>query len=99
MARISSYSQDPNLEGADRVIGTDASQANATVNFSLDSLGDFYARTGAADATRLGFRFNIGGIGQPGFDLIPNSIYFNSANLAELTTITVAPQTLSLIHI
>ena len=59
MARISTYSQDPNLEGADRVIGSDASQANATMNFSLNSLGDFYTKSGLADATRLGYRFRV----------------------------------------
>ena len=58
MARISSYSQDPNLEAQDRIIGSDVSNANATVNFSLASLGDFYTRSGLADATRLGYRFS-----------------------------------------
>ena len=99
MARISSYSQDPNLEGADRVIGTDASNANATVNFSLDSLGDFFVQSGIADATRLGYRFRIDGVNETTVDPIAGGGVFNfsgtNRDLAELTSIRISASDLA----
>ena len=95
MARISTYSQDPNLEGADRIVGSDASNGNATVNFSLNSLGDFFTKSGIADATRLAYRFNhvIGGA-PTNENIIPQGIYFNFSEtgsaFSTLTSVTVA---------
>ena len=83
MARISTYSQDPNLEGQDRVIGSDVSNANATMNFSLASLGDFFTRSGLADATRLGYTFNISSEVGSG-----NGSITYSGSTTELSTIT-----------
>ena len=83
MARISTYSQDPNLEGQDRVIGSDVSNANATMNFSLASLGDFFTRSGLADATRLGYRFNISQDAGSG-----NGSFTYSGSPSELSLIT-----------
>ena len=99
MARISSCSQDPNLEGADRVIGTDASNANATVNFSLDSLGDFFVQSGIADATRLGYRFRIDGVNETTVDPIAGGGVFNfsgtNRDLAELQNIRISASDLA----
>lgn len=41
MARISTYVKDTNLVGQDKVIGTDYNNSNATVNFPLNSIGEF----------------------------------------------------------
>lgn len=43
MARISTYGQDPNVQGSDRIIGTDGSD-KSTKNFSVTSLTDFLRR-------------------------------------------------------
>ena len=101
MARISSYSQDPNLEAQDRLVGSDVSNANQTVNFSLASLGDFYTRSGLADATRLGYRFNYiaGDVPTNGHSIIPMGIYlgfsssgtnFDNLNRVVISTTDVA---------
>lgn len=42
MARISSYGNDQDLEFTDRVIGTDGSGNNDTVNFTLQQLNTFW---------------------------------------------------------
>ena len=91
MARISSYNQDPNLEAQDRLVGSDVSNANQTVNFSLASLGDFYTKSGLADATRLGYRFNYiaGTAPVMGDDIIPMGIYFDNIDFSMVTSITV----------
>ena len=100
MARISSYNQDPNLEAQDRLVGSDVSNANQTVNFSLASLGDFYTRSGLADATRLGYRFNYiaGNVPANGHEIIPMGIYlgfssgtnFDNLNQVVISTTDVA---------
>ena len=100
MARISSYNQDPNLEAQDRLVGSDVSNANQTVNFSLASLGDFYTRSGLADATRLGYRFNYiaGDVPANGHEIIPMGIYlgfssgtnFDNLNQVVISTTDVA---------
>ena len=41
MARISTYVKDTDLSPQDKVIGTDYDNDNATVNFPLNSLGEF----------------------------------------------------------
>ena len=92
MARISTYSQDPNLEGQDRVIGSDVSNANATMNFSLDSLGEFYARSGVADATRLGFRFRILQ-NDPGTSIRSTTGYIDNKDLSMLSNLWVSTTT------
>jgi len=42
MARISTYIKDNNLSNQDKVIGTDYDNNNATVNFPLNAIGEFF---------------------------------------------------------
>lgn len=97
MARIATYAQDPLLEGQDRIIGSDTSNANATVNFSLASLGDFYTRSGLADATRLGYRFTIAGTGAPRTDINQGTGYIDfssGTDFANVRSVTISSRDL-----
>ena len=94
MARISSYSQDPNLQGGDRVIGTDATD-RSTKNFSLSSLGEFYARTGLADVGKTAYPFILQGNTDPGTNINTQGIYvpsdlFTSADPPNATNIFIS---------
>ena len=61
MARIDSYSNDNTITGGDKWIGTD--QANrSSVNFTVDAIAAYFARTGVADPSRLGYTFENGAI-------------------------------------
>ena len=66
MARIKSYDNDPTIQGGDKWIGTDLTD-NSTKNFTVDSIAEYFALTGKADPTGLGFvyDFNLGTL-QPG---------------------------------
>ena len=57
MARIQNIELDRNLTGADKFVGTDASN-NATVNFSIDQLSEYFLQTGYADPSRIGFVYD-----------------------------------------
>ena len=48
MARISTYTNDPTITGADKVLGTDAAD-NSSKNFTLTSLRDFVLEDGVFD--------------------------------------------------
>ncbi|MDA7993468.1 MAG: hypothetical protein MPJ25_10575 [Pirellulales bacterium] len=102
MARISTYNLDPNLQELDKVIGTDATD-RGTKNFNLRQLGDFYTRTGIADATRLGFRFDVQGVNSTdGLIANPDLIiemgsYFefsSGRSFSNITRVIVAPRDL-----
>ena len=92
MARISTYNLDPNLQELDKFIGTDATD-NGTKNFNIRQLGDFYTKSGLADATRLGYRFTIFGVDNTTDTSIPSGMgYLNFSSgrtFANLTGIRV----------
>ena len=75
MARISTYVLDDTLELNDKIIGTDTSSNNATMNFSLEQLGEFYSRTGSAQSS-VTFTFDVG-TGYPNNELEEQHAYFN----------------------
>ena len=75
MARISTYQPDGELNELDKVIGTDSNNNNATVNFSLGQLGEFYSRTGSAQSS-VTFTFDVG-TGYPNDELEEQHAYFN----------------------
>ena len=75
MARISTYVLDDTLELNDKIIGTDTSSNNATMNFSLEQLGEFYSRTGSAQSS-VTFTFDVG-TGYPNDELEEQHAYFN----------------------
>ena len=75
MARISTYGLDEALEGGDKIIGSDVSSNYATMNFSLDQLGEFYSRTGSAQSS-VTFTFDVG-TGYPNDELESEHAYFN----------------------
>ena len=93
MARISTYQLDDSLEFDDRVIGTDTSSNNATMNFSLEQLGEFYSRSGRAQSS-ITFTFDVGGSysGTP-VDVEAGHIYFNSASWGSLTEVVFSTTT------
>ncbi len=98
MARISTYELDAELAIDDKIIGTDTSNNAATMNFSLEQLGDFFGRTGIAEAGTT-FTFNVGptyvsgdGTGVPA-EILPGYIYFNSQFSASLSEIVVSTET------
>ena len=53
MARQNRYEQDPTLSGADRLTGVNATDGQ-TVNYTIDSIAEYFAQTGGADGSRLG---------------------------------------------
>ena len=66
MARIKSYENDPTVQGGDKWIGTDITD-NSTRNFTVDAIAEYFATTGKADPSGLGFvyDFNLNTL-QPG---------------------------------
>ena len=96
MARISTYQLDDTLEFDDRVIGTDTSSNNATMNFSLDQLGEFYSRSGRAQSS-ITFTFDVGvpysntGVGP--MDVEAGHIYFNSSDWTGVTEMVISTTT------
>ena len=96
MARISTYQLDDSLEFDDRVIGTDTSSNNATMNFSLDQLGEFYSRSGRAQSS-ITFTFDVGvpysntGVGP--MDVEAGHIYFNSSDWTGVTEMVISTTT------
>ena len=87
MARISTYIKDGNLSFDDKVIGTDADNSNATVNFTLDQLGEFYSKSGRAQSS-ITFTFDVGTPYMSGGtppEVLPGHIYFNSSDWVGLT--------------
>ena len=95
MARISTYALDDTLEQDDKIIGTDTSSANATMNFSLQQLGEFYTRTGLADASTV-FTFDVAA--QAYGTTIPTTlengtIYFNFNVAADLSEMIIPIET------
>ena len=96
MARISTYQLDDTLEFDDRVIGTDTSSNNATMNFSLDQLGEFYSRSGRAQSS-ITFTFDVGvpysntGVGP--MDVEAGHIYFNSSDWSGVTEMVISTTT------
>ena len=85
MARINTYAQDPRLNGADKVLGTDATD-RSTKNFSLTSLGQFLARTGLADVGQTAYPFTLQGNADPGMNVTSQGIYLPT----DLLTTTAA---------
>ena len=95
MARISTYALDDTLEQDDKIIGTDTSSANATMNFSLQQLGEFFTRTGLADSSTV-FTFNVAaatyGSNIP-TTIEDGTIYYNFGTAATLTEIIIPIET------
>ena len=56
MARQRFYENDSTLNGLDRLTGIDSSD-NTTKNFTIADIAQFFANTGIADASKLGFHY------------------------------------------
>ena len=61
MARQQSYQLDRDISGSDRLLGTDIT-GKGTVNISVEDLATYFAQTGSADPSRIGFSFNNAGV-------------------------------------
>jgi hypothetical protein len=60
MSRIKLYPNDSSITGGDRLIGTDIN-GNATKNYQIEEIAKYFARSGTADATALGFQYSYAG--------------------------------------
>jgi len=60
MSRIKLYPNDLDVQGGDRLIGTDITD-NSTKNYQIEEIAKYFAQSGAADPTRTGFQYNYAG--------------------------------------
>ena len=61
MARIKNYSLDTTITGGDKLVGTDVGSNNATKSYQVETIGQYFSKTGTADGTRLGYQYNYAG--------------------------------------
>ena len=61
MSRIKLYPNDSQIVGGDRLLGTDIN-GNGTKNYQIEELAKYFAQTGTADPTRMGFQYNYAGL-------------------------------------
>jgi len=60
MSRMKLYPNDLDVQGGDRLIGTDITD-NSTKNYQIEEIAKYFAQSGAADPTRTGFQYNYAG--------------------------------------
>ena len=92
MARISIYSQDSDLNIADKVLGTD-STTNTTKNFSLGSIFDLANEIGAVDifdGARYKFTTYVAGTGNPQGVINLNTTDVATVTFASITEIYIS---------
>jgi hypothetical protein len=82
MARISTYPIDTDLVGADKWIGTDATNKNATKNFTLSAVADWINTTASVDSQTLRYEFQAVSRNRGGQARKPGTISFDP-NLTE----------------
>ena len=92
MARISTYGLDDSLERDDKIVGTDTSSNNATMNFSLQQLGEFFSGTGLAQAS-VAFPFDVGGEIPTGNSIEPGHIFYDVLEFGDLTEVVISNKT------
>ena len=61
MARIKNYSLDTTITGGDKLVGTDVGSNNATKSYQVETIGQYFSKTGSADGTQLGYQYNYAG--------------------------------------
>ena len=61
MARIKNYSTDTTITGGDKLVGTDVGGNNATKSYQVETIGQYFSKTGSADGTQLGYQYNYAG--------------------------------------
>ena len=62
MARIQQYSNDTTITGGDKLVGTDVGDNNATKSYQIETIGQYFSKTGSADGSKLGYQYNYAGI-------------------------------------
>ena len=77
MARISTYPIDTDLVGADKWIGTDATNKNATKNFTLSAVADWINTTASVDSQTLRYNFQALAYNQGAKSRKPGTISFD----------------------
>ena len=82
------------LVPTDRVIGTSADDANATVNFNLLQLGEFFSQTGLAQSF-VGFTFQVGDPNDtyPPRNIQSGGMYFNATTPQDVTRVIISRRT------
>lgn len=58
MSRIQRYPDDPNIQGSDRLIGTDIT-GGRTKNFPIQELSEYFVRSGSTDISRDSFLYQL----------------------------------------
>jgi len=61
MARIKNYSLDTTITGGDKLVGTDVGGNNATKSYQIETIAQYFSKTGSADGTQLGYQYNYAG--------------------------------------
>lgn len=61
MARIKQYPLDTTITGGDKLVGTDVGNNNATRSYQIETIGQYFSKTGSADGSKLGFQYNYAG--------------------------------------
>lgn len=62
MARIKQYPTDTTITGGDKLVGTDVGNNNATRSYQIETIGQYFSKTGSADGSKLGFQYNYAGL-------------------------------------
>lgn len=62
MARIKQYPLDTTITGGDKLVGTDVGNNNATRSYQIETIGQYFSKTGSADGSKLGFQYNYAGV-------------------------------------
>ena len=92
MARQSTYIKDGTVQQLDKWLITDYADG-ATKNLTVEDLGQFYAKTGAADPSRVGFHFTNGGVvPNTNITAVPSGTYYyeGTTTFASISTLYIS---------
>ena len=92
MARQSTYIKDGTVQQLDKWLITDYADG-ATKNLTVEDLGQFFAKTGAADPSRVGFHFTNGGVvPNTNITAVPSGTYYyeGTTTFASVSTLYIS---------
>ena len=92
MARQSTYIKDGTVQQLDKWLITDYADG-ATKNLTVEDLGQFFAKTGAADPSRVGFHFTNGGVvPNTNITAVPSGTYYyeGTTTFASISTLYIS---------
>ena len=92
MARQSTYIKDGTVQQLDKWLITDYADG-ATKNLTVEDLGQFFAKTGAADPSRVGFHFTNGGVvPNTNITAVPSGTYYyeGATTFASISTLYIS---------